>query len=251
MREILTEFLTLDRKNGYTYYLKSGVEGFQIRRPEKEYEGYQLLKGFFEMPQVRLAQTETGAVLCIEGIEAPSCDFLVEDKPQEVADVLERFVEDTRIMWEETKKPMDETRVVRDWRAETSITIENILQNQIIQDLKNKSLVVNGQEYPSLGETLNAIRQRLEKPEKTMVLTQGDEQIAKLIAENGHCFVIDPGNYTGFNSPSSTVNNMVAGNYIFSYKYDSSIQNGDDLRIDYSLKPQYRKIEELTKPIFI
>jgi len=254
-RERLTDFLTVDQKDGRSWYLKSAVDGqtsqgFRIRRPDKEMEAYKLLSPYFNMPRARLAQTKTGPVLVVRGINQPSADKIVKTDPAQVRTTFNCFIRDMSTMWQQTKKPMDESVLGRDWRGESLATLYKLMNHPQIEELATKKVVVNGRSYPSLGTTIEQVWQKLQRPEKTMVLSHGDEHIANLIPNGDGYFLIDPGNWTGYNSPSAAVNNMVAGNYLFTYPYQGEIRVNGAFEVDYRIGDDYVEPELMMREVF-
>lgn len=252
MREALTEFLTVDRKNGYTFYIKSATEDFYIRRPEREYQAYQELRPYFLMPRARLAYVENNeSLLVVRGVNAPSANLILEHNPERARETLESFISDNERMWRETARPMDESVLPRNWREETLKTIQRLSVEPKIQEIANLPMVVNGVEYPPIGQTLNEVESKLfSQRESVMALCHGDEHLGNIIPENGHYWTIDPGNWTGLNSPSTAVNNLVGANYLFFYKYNGEVRNGNKLEIDFEFRDESKKAEEMMRPSF-
>ncbi|OGM28808.1 hypothetical protein A2962_04990 [Candidatus Woesebacteria bacterium RIFCSPLOWO2_01_FULL_39_61] len=250
-REQLTPFLTLDQKNVVGYYLKIGCEDFYLRQPQKEFEGYKLLRPYFRMPKARLAQTSVGPILVVQAIkDASAASKLLETDPQAANRTLVEFMSDMEKMWLDTRRPMDEEQVARNWRLESLKTLVRLASDPTIESIGDKAVIVNGEKYPPVGQTLEECLNNLSrKKDPIMVLCHGDEHLENLLTAHDGYYVIDPGNYTGLNSPSSTVNNVVGANYLFLYQYNGTAcsENGN-FRVDYRVKEPYENAEKLMKP---
>lgn len=121
-----------------------------------------------------------------------------------------------------------------------------------IKEVDCLPIAVNGYSYPCLGSIMSECLKRLTTTdEPTMVLCHGDEHLGNLLSSPDGYWAIDPGNYTGYNSPSSAVNNLVGGTYLFDYRYMGQAQIKDGVfSIDYPLKDSFVYPERLLKPIF-
>lgn len=250
--ERLTDFLTLDRRcERHFYYVKNGAEGAFIRRPDREIQGYQLLRPFFRMPNAKLIHAENGPLLIVKGISAPSADTLVETNPTVATEALQAFIEDMVLMWKATVVPMQEEKLGRNWRAETTSTLVKLLAASNLVPQLDIPLFINGMKYPTLRETLTDCLRVLEGgPEPIMVLCHGDEHLGNLVADQDGYWVIDPGNYTGYNTPSSAVNNMVGANYLFMYKYSGcTVVTPRGLEIEYQIREESQRAETSMKPL--
>lgn len=250
MRIELTQFLTLDRKDGREFYIKSAIEGFYIRRPAKEYDAYRQLSQYFRIPRVKLAHTETGDKLVVAGIPALSADKLLESNPELATRALNDFVTENEKMWRATARPMDESQTSRNWREESLKTAARLKDDPIFSSLAGFDMTVNGKIYPKLGETLSRVTERLTNVrEKTMCLVHGDEHLANIIPVNETHYMIDPGNWTGYNTPSAAVNNIVGANHLFFYTYDSHFNNGRVVDIAFAPTDRCRVAHRLMEPV--
>lgn len=250
--ERLNEHLCVDRKPQSHFYVKSLSEGKYYRDPVLEYSGYQYLKEFYNMPRVRLAQTSLGELLVIKGVNAESASNLLETFPDKVAIGLKQFIADTLQLWSQTIRPMDSSQLARNWRTESLSMIRRIKDDRRYQSFSSKRLEVNGTIYPSISETLNLCQRNLfNNDEDSMALCHGDEHLGNILVGENQVWVIDPGNYTGFNSLSSTINNLIGGTYLFEYQYIGAVnENSTNLRIDYSLDNRFKQAEQLLSPVF-
>ncbi len=251
-REHVTDQLCIDHKNHQSFYLKTGCEGTYIRRPKTEYEGYKLLSPHLRMPRVKLADTVIGPVLVVQGIDAPSASSMLTTDPDALAETLNGFLSDVYSMWQNTGKPMEIEKLSRNWKTETTSTLLKLKKSPLIQEIEDLPIVVNGCTYPCLKSTMNRCLTRLTTVrEPTMVLCHGDEHLGNLLSGEDGYWVIDPGNYTGYNTPSSLVNNLVGGTYLFEYRYtgEHSITDGT-FSVEYALTEEFVGPEKVMQPVF-
>lgn len=235
-----------DNRNGVT-----NTSGGLIRHPEKESHGYRILEPYYPMPKARLAETKEGPILVVRGVDMPSADSLLLSNPEAVSKTIGMFTEDTVHMWEDTLKPMDESKIARNWRQESITCAERLLVVPEIKSLSQKKLFINGREYPNLEDTLIHVIDRLQKPDPVMVQVHGDEHVPNLLVDiqNKSYMVIDPGNYAGLNTPASVYNNMMAGLYIFGYEWEGEVTTTDEIcHVNYEIKEEYKKSETILKP---
>jgi hypothetical protein len=86
-------------------------------------------------------------------------------------------------------------------------------------------------------------------PERHMALCHGDEHTGNILGtRDRRLWVIDPGNYTGLNSPSSSFNNFAGGLYLFEYTYTGGYNDASGaLDISYSIDPKYAVAERMLR----
>lgn len=154
-------------------------------------------------------------------------------------------------MWNKTAQPMDAALVSRDWKTETLVTLAKLLNCPQLENALDLPVVVNGTTYPSLRETLNTCLNKLSNTqEDTMVLCHGDEHLGNILVAENEYWAIDPGNYTGYNSISSVLNNLVGGLYLFEFEYEGVVaETESNLNISYALKDTFLEAERLIKPL--
>ncbi|KKS95745.1 MAG: hypothetical protein UV73_C0014G0022 [Candidatus Gottesmanbacteria bacterium GW2011_GWA2_43_14] len=250
--EKLTDFLSLDQRGGgYRFFIKSACEDHYIRRPEAEAVGYQLLSPYFRVPRAKLLKTKEGSLLVVMGKDAVAANKLLETAPEITAAAADSFINDMVEMWKDTARNLDETQIGRNWRLETGKTLERLSDDEEIQAIADFPVVVNGKTFPSLGKTLKKCESRLLWfKDPIMVLCHGDEHLGNLlIAEDGY-WVVDPGNYTGYNTPASAVNNFVGGTVLFDYPYEgtANVEEGM-LKVDYRIKDSHKLADSMFKPV--
>lgn len=252
-REFISENLSIDHKAHYSFYLKTGSEGTYIRRPKAEHAGYKMLSPYLRTPRVKLADTINGTVLVVLGIEAPSASLALLSNPESAVASLNAFLLDIIEMWQETARPMEVEKLSRNWRTETINTLLRLMNDPIIRAIDYFPVVVNGNSYPCLKSTMSeCLRKLTTAKEPTMVLCHGDEHLGNLLSGPDGYWAIDPGNYTGYNTPSSTVNNLVGGTYLFEYRYsgEAKVKQGV-FSVEYALLDEFLYPELLMRPLFI
>jgi hypothetical protein len=246
----VSPFLTIDKRGPSRFFVKGGTEEFYIRRPLAEINGYKLLRPYLHVPRARIAQTTLGPILVVQGVDAPDAFSQLRSNPEVVGATVDSFLDDVGRMWENTAKPMDETQLGRDWRRETLATLNRLKEEPKIQAVSKKPVVVNGEKYPSVGKTLDLVEKKLAAgPDENMVLCHGDEHIENLLVmpDKGY-MAIDPGNWTGFNTPASAVNNMVGAHTLFHLRYDGAVKaEGKSFEVDYKVIPPYDEADRILK----
>lgn len=249
-REKLTEFLWIDRKGSYSFFLKQAIHDFFFRDPNKEIEGYSRLLPYLNMPHARLAQTKVGPILIVRAVEAPSLDKILFLEADRVKESLTACLDDMKNMWRVTKKNYCEREIERNWATESLRTLEKAKDDPRIAQIQNLPLYINGKEYPPLQVVIEKVYKRLKNhKEKNMYLCHGDEHIGNILAVGRSYSIIDPGNYTGFNTVSSVLNNLVGGLYLFEYRYKGNcFLSQNKYTINYSMY-DCNEAEMLLKPL--
>ncbi len=257
IRERLSTFLTHDAlPQGSSvpgFFLKIACDdGTYIREIAKEFKGYEVLSPYFHMPKVKMAQTKEGSILVILEIKAQAANTLFESNPDMAATALEAFLTDLEQMWKKTICIMDKSQVTRDWKHETLSTLTRLLESPCIKQIEDMPVLVNGTKYPTVGETLKYCQYHLSlSNDPNMALCHGDEHLGNILASPNEYWLLDPGNYTGFNSPASAVNNMVGGTYLFDYRYDGCVhKDNTKLRVDFKIRDPFQKAENVLRPSF-
>lgn len=237
--EISSGIRKVEHPLGKFFYVKTRSDGYLEGSLLNQYVSYRELEVFLRMPKAKMILHNNDYWLIVDGIPGQSLDKLISSNPDLTGRVLKEFCGDIVAMWYKTKNKINSRLMVRDMNQETIDTINQILQDPELSKVSNHHVVVNGNKYPSFGETTDTIVRKLALQNKpnVAVMAHGDENLPNIVEANKQYWAIDPRS-SGLLPASQAVNSLLGHTHLVIYDYDSNIHAEDSsLVINFQMKP--------------
>ena len=233
--------------NGAHYFVRINQPSADSPGVHKEFEYYQSLRHLFNFPAMRLGETSQGTVLVVKRAEGIPLSQAIKTHPKQARLSLESYYGDLEKSWEKTRRPMDSTECSKDLRTYNMGLLEVMPGD--LPEIVDKELIVNGQNYPSVGNMCREVKGRLEAfDEPWMVFSHGDEHLDNIFSSpDGRYQMIDPFN-TGYTSMAQVFNKHLGETALFNYDYQTTSQVNGKVEIETSLSPQSKQVRELIEP---